>query len=320
MTAHVNTQEDAMTWSSRDEGAKPAPRRKPGQVHDRWLRYFLVLPAVIAVAGTALGPLAYSAVLAFREWRLTRSPRPGDFVGFDNFVRAFESPDFLRALFNTFLFVGLTVMLTTVFALCLALLLQRGGPLRRTVQALLILPFAMSPALVGISWRFMLNPEFGMLAAVFESIFPPLAGVNWLATPALAFAAMVMADVWAWTPFMTLILIGGLASLPTETVEAGQVDGAPQWRVVFDIVIPQLMPVIVVVLILKTIFAVKAFDLIFMLTQGGPGRSTETLTYFSYVTGFSYYDMGYASAASWVMVVPMLLLTVLYARFVLRTK
>ncbi len=320
MIAQVNAPEPATAWVP-DPAPRPAHAgQRPARTPERYLRYILVLPAVIAVAATAFGPLAYSAMLAFRDWRLTRSPRPGAFVGADNFLRAFESSDFIRALLNTVIFVGLTVTLTTVLALCLALLLQRGGPLRRTVQALLILPFAMSPALVGISWRFMLNPEFGLLASAFETVFPPLAGVNWLATPLLAFSAMVMADVWAWTPFMTLILIGGLASLPTETVEAGQVDGAPGWRVVVDIVIPQLKPVLVVVLILKTIFAVKAFDLIFMLTQGGPGRTTETLTYFSYVTGFSYYDMGYASAASWVMVLPMLLLTVLYARFVLRTR
>ncbi len=307
----------AMPLPAPDAPTRKARAKAPTQ--ERWLRYVLVLPAVLAVGLTTMGPLAYSALLAFRDWRLTRSPRPGPFIGFDNFTRAFESPDFLRALLNTFLFVGFTVTLTTLLALSLALLLQRGGPLRRTVQALLILPFAMSPALVGISWRFLLNPEFGLFAAGLGSLFAPLAEVNWLATPTLAFAALVIADVWAWTPFMTLILIGGLAALPAETIEAAQVDGAPRWRVLKDIVIPQLMPVLAVVLILKTIFAVKAFDLIFMLTQGGPGRSSETLTYFSYVTGFSYYDMGYASAASWVMVVPMLLLTLLYARFVLKS-
>ena len=285
---------------------------------ERYLRYALVLPAVLVVGLTAVGPLGYSALIAFREWKLTRSPRPGPFVGLENFARAFESADFLRALGNTGLFVVLTVGLTTLLALALALLLQRGGPLRRTVQALLILPFAMSPALVGISWRFLLNPEFGLFAALFERLFPPLAGMNWLSTPALAFAALVMADIWSWTPFMALILVGGLAALPGETIEAAQIDGAPRWMVLKDVVIPQLAPVLAVVVILKTIFAVKAFDVIYMLTQGGPGRSTETLTYFTYLNGFSYYDMGYASAASWIMVVPMLALTLVYARFVIR--
>jgi multiple sugar transport system permease protein len=219
---------------------------------------------------------------------------------------------------NTLIFVICSVAATTLLALGLALLLSKGGTLRRIVQTLLILPFAMSPALVGVSWRFMFHPEFGLFAAVFGTIFPPLAGVNWLATPGLAFTALVMADVWAWTPFMTLVLIGGLASIPRDSIEAASVDGAPAWRVVWDVTIPQLKPVLAVVVILKTIFAMKAFDVIFMLTQGGPGTATQTLVYYAYLNGFKYYDMGYAAAVAWVMVVPMVALTFLYTRFVFR--
>lgn len=287
-------------------------------MRDRTLKWILVLPAVLVVAATALWPLAYSAVLSFRQWRLSRSSRPQGWVGTDNFENAFASPDVLGAALNTVLFVGLTVALTTLLALGLALLLSRGGPLRRMVQALLILPFAMSPALVGVSWRFLFHPEFGAFAALAGTVFPPLAGVNWLASPVLAFAALVMADVWAWTPFMTLILIGGLASVPRDTVEAASVDGAPGWRVVAEIIVPQLAPVLAVVVILKTIFAMKSFDVIFMLTQGGPGNATRTLVYETYMNGFRYFDMGFAAALAWLMVVPMLALTFLYARFVFR--
>ena len=287
-------------------------------MHDRSLKWMLVLPAVLVVAATTGWPLAYSALLSLRQWRMSRSSRPQGWVGAENYEQAFSSSDFLNSVANTVLFVGLTVTLTTLLALGLALLLSAGGPLRRTVQAVLILPFAMSPALVGISWRFMFHPEFGLFAALFGTLFPPLAGVNWLASPTLAFAALVMADVWAWTPFMTLILIGGLASVPRDTVEAAQVDGSPAWRVVAEIVVPQLKPVLAVVLILKVIFSLKAFDVIFMLTQGGPGQATETLVYQAYLNGFKYYDMGYAAAISWVMAVPMLALTAVYARFVFR--
>jgi multiple sugar transport system permease protein len=287
-------------------------------MRDRTLKYALVLPAVVAVFATAVWPLLDSAILSFRTWKLSRSRAPGGFVGVDNYVQAFSSPDFINAALNTILFVALSVTVTTLLALGLALLLAKGGALRKTVQTLLILPFAMSPALVGVSWRFMFHPEFGLFAAVFGTLFPPLAGVNWLATPALAFSALVMADVWAWTPFMTLILIGGLAAIPPDTTEAARVDGAASWRVVWDIIIPQLMPVLAVVVILKAIFAMKAFDVIFMLTQGGPGTATQTLVYFAYLNGFKYYDMGFAAAISWVMVIPMMALTFLYTRFVFR--
>jgi multiple sugar transport system permease protein len=255
-------------------------------MRDRTLKYLLVLPAVVAVFATAVWPLIDAAMLSFRVWKLSRSRLPGAFIGFENYFQAFGAPDFINAVVNTLLFVFLSVGLTTGLALGLALLLSKGGTLRRTVQTLLILPFAMSPALVGVSWRFMFHPDFGLFAAIFATLIPPLAGVNWLATPALAFAALVLADVWAWTPFMTLVLIGGLAAVPRDSIEAASVDGAPAWRVVRDVTIPQLKPVLAVVVILKTIFAMKAFDVIFMLTQGGPGTATQTLVYYAYLNGF----------------------------------
>ena len=309
------------TPAAREAAILAAPRRpfmRLPDLRDHQVKYLLVLPAMLVVAGTALWPLAYSLVLSFRTWRLARSPIPGPFVGIANYAQAFGTGEFWLSVGNSALFVLLSVAFTTCLALGLALLLVRGGLLRRSVQTLLILPFAMSPALVGISWRFLFNPEFGLFAALFGTLIPPLAGVNWLSTPALAFSAMVMADVWAWTPFMTLILIGGLASLPQDTIEAAQMDGSPAWRILFGIIIPQLRPVLVVVIILKTIFALKQFDVIFMLTQGGPGHATQTLVYYAYLNGFKYYDMGFAAAVSWLMVIPMLGLTFLYIKFVFR--
>ena len=287
-------------------------------MRDKTLKYLLVMPAVIVVFATAVWPLLYSLLLSLRTWKLSTSNTPGAFVWWDNYEQALETANFINAVQKTLLYVGLTVGLTTVLALLLALLLAKGGWLRRSVQTLLILPFAMSPALVGVSWRFMFNPEFGLFAALFSVVLPPLAGINWLATPELAFAALVMADVWSWTPFMTLVLIGGLAAVPRDTIEAASVDGASSVRILFEVIIPQLIPVLAVVLILKTIFSMKAFDLIFMLTQGGPGTATQTLVYHAYLNGFKYYDMGYAAAVSWFMVIPMMALSCLYTRFVFR--
>ena len=309
------------TTTARQAAALAVPARgflRLPDLRDHQVKYLLVLPAMVVVAGTALWPLVYSLILSFRTWRLARSTVPGPFVGAVNYQQAFTTGEFWLSVGNSALFVLLSVVFTTVLALGLALLLVRGGLLRRAVQTLLILPFAMSPALVGISWRFLFNPEFGLFAALFGTLIPPLAGINWLSTPALAFAAMVMADVWAWTPFMTLILVGGLASLPQDTIEAAQMDGSPAWRILFGIIIPQLRPVLAVVIILKTIFALKQFDVIFMLTQGGPGHATQTLVYYAYLYGFKYYDMGYAAAVSWLMVIPMLGLTFLYIKFVFR--
>ncbi len=288
-------------------------------MRDRHLKYLLVLPAVVVVFATAVWPLLQSLILSFRSWKLSRSNVPGPFVGFENYTWALlEEPGFWNATIVTGVYTVLTVGLTTLLALGIALLLAPGGRLRLTVRTLLILPFSMSPALVGVSFRFMFNPEFGLFDAFFGLIFPPFAEVAWLSDPTLAFAVCVMADIWGWIPFITLVLIGGIAALPKETMEAAQVDGASGFQVFKDVTIPQLMPVLAVVIILKTIFSLKTFDQIYMLTNGGPGTATQTLAHYAYFNGFKYYDMGFAASVAWIMVIPMIALTFLYTRFVFR--
>jgi len=302
-------------------GPAGARRRRSGGLRDRHLKYLLILPAVAAVVVTAIWPLIDSLVLSFRFWKLSRSNVPGPFVGFENYVWALvEEPAFWNAVWVTGVYTVLTVGLTTGLALGIALLLAPGGRLRFTVRTLLILPFAMSPALVGVSFRFMFNPEFGLFDAFFGILLPPLADIGWLSDPVLAFAVCVMADVWGWVPFITLVLIGGLAAVPSDSVEAARVDGASSWRVFRDITLPQLFPVVMVVVILKSIFSLKTFDQIYMLTNGGPGTATQTLAHYAYFNGFKYYDMGYAAAVAWLMVIPMLFLTFAYTRFVFRDR
>ena len=288
-------------------------------MRDRHLKYLMVLPAVVVVFATAIWPLLQSLILSFRTWKLSKSSVPGPFVGFENYSWAlFEDPDFWNATVVTSVYTVLTVALTTLLALGIALLLAPGGRLRLTVRTLLILPFAMSPALVGVSFRFMFNPEFGLFDAFFGLLIPPLADVSWLSDPTLAFSVAVMADIWGWIPFITLVLIGGIAALPRETVEAAHVDGASSWQAFRDITLPQLAPVLAIVVILKSIFSIKTFDQIYMLTNGGPGTATQTLAHYAYFSGFKYYDMGFAASVAWVLVIPMIVLTFFYTRYVFR--
>jgi len=288
-------------------------------MRDRHLKYLLVLPAVVVVFVTAIWPLIQSLILSFRSWKLSKSSVPGPFIGWENYSWAiFEEPDFWNATMVTTVYTVLTVGLTTLIALGIALLLAPGGRLRLTVRTLLILPFAMSPALVGVSFRFMFNPEFGLFDAFFGLIIPPLAQVSWLSDPTLAFAVCVMADIWGWIPFITLVLIGGIAAVPKETIEAAYVDGASGWAAFRDVTLPQLMPVLAIVTILKSIFSIKTFDQIYMLTNGGPGNATQTLAHYAYFNGFKYYDMGFAAAVAWIMVLPMIVLTYFYTRYVFR--
>jgi multiple sugar transport system permease protein len=282
---------------------------------------WLLAPALLFVAAMALFPLGSALLLSFRQWKLTRSTEPGPFIGIENYKLLFtDDPEFLESLWATFVFVASNVTATLVVALLAALLLRRVGRVNSLARVLLILPFVMSPALIGISFRFFLNPEFGIAQFLIGQFIPGLEGKLWLADRTLAMIAVVASDVWHWAPYMTLVILGGLASIPAETEEAARVDGASEWAVFRDITLPQLLPVLGIVLVLKTVFALKAFDTIFTLTNGGPGTSTQTLAYFVYHTAFSYYDMGYAAAGAWVLTALLLALSGYYLRLVFRKR
>jgi len=283
---------------------------------DRYTRYVLLLPALALVLGTTLWPVASALTTSLRDWRLKRSPVPQKWVGFENYLVALDEPEFWNALKVTAVFVTINVLLTVAVALVLALLLRRAGVLQSLVRAVLILPFAVSPALIGVSFRFMLNGEHGVLAKAFSSL-PGLADVVWLATPGYAMAALILSDVWHWFPYLTLMFLGGLAAIPKETEEAAEIDGATPLQSIFLVVLPQMKGVIAVGLILKSIFALKMFDQVATLTGGGPGITTQTLAHYTYSVGFVHYDMGLASALAVVLTAILVAVGVVYIRLIL---
>jgi multiple sugar transport system permease protein len=289
-------------------------------VKERTLSYALLIPAFVIVLATTLYPLAYSFVTSFREWDLTKQRRPGDFVGIDNYVHAATEAGFQNSLWVTTIFVVTSVILTLILAMSLALLLRRKGRMHTFTRIILILPFAMSPALIGVSYRFMFNPEFGVIAKGLGAVFPALEGVPWLAHPDLSMAILVITDVWHWTPYMTFMCLGGLASIPRETEEAARIDGASNLRIIFGIVLPQMKGVLLVTAVLKTIFALKMFDQVVTLTGGGPGTSTETMAFFIFNVGFKWFDMGYASALAWILTVIMMIISAWYVRMLLSER
>ena len=281
------------------------------------VHWLLLAPVLLFVGAMAMFPLGYSLVLSFREWKLARSPMAGDFVGLSNYINLLtDDPDFLEALRVTGIFVTADVLVTVAVSLVCALLLHRAGRLNSLARTLLILPFVMSPALIGISFRFFLNAEYGVVAHVAGLLVPPLKDTVWLADASLSMAAIVASDVWHWAPYMTLVMLGGLASIPADAIEAARIDGASRWRVFCDITFPQLLPVIGVVTVLKTVFALKAFDTIFTLTNGGPGNATKTLAFFVYEQGFHYYDMGYAAASAYVLTAVLMVMAGFYLRLI----
>lgn len=288
-------------------------------MNNRKLAAILLAPAILLVAFTTVYPMISSFWTSFHEMNLARGVDRGPFIGFENYEEAFVyDPDFWGVVRVTATFVILNVALTILIALGLAILLLRAGFGKGIVRTLLILPFAMSPALIGISWRFMLNPEYGAFARTIAAVFPFMRDVDYFASPTLAMIALVSADVWHWAPYFTFMLMGGLASIPPETQEAARIDGANSWRVFRDVTLPQLAPVLLVAIILKSVFALKVFDMIVTMTAGGPGRETTTLTFFAYHIGFRDYEFGYASAIAYLLTAVLFVLSLSYIRLAFR--
>ncbi len=276
-------------------------------------------PALAVVAFTTIWPLISSFWTSLHVLNLSKSVELGRFVGIENYLEAFrEDPDFWTVMRVTAVFVVMDVAITILVALGLALLLLRQGFGQTVLRTLIILPFAMSPALIGISWRFMFNPEYGAFSRTIAVFLPFARDVDYFASPVLAMGALISADVWHWAPYFAFMLMGGLASIPPETQEAARIDGAREWRVFLDVTLPQLAPVLMVAVILKAVFALKVFDSIVTMTAGGPGRSTTTLAYFAYHLGFRDYDFGYAAAVAYVLTFILFLISLSYMRFMFR--
>jgi multiple sugar transport system permease protein len=217
------------------------------------------------------------------------------FVGLGNFIHMVtEDPYFWTIIRNTAVQVFGTVSLQVVIGVLLALLFSRAARGMNFARGLIMLPMMTTPVVVGVIWRFMVNPDFGIINYLLSVV--GLHGPDWLGRPVLAMATVIAADVWLSTPFVTVILVAGISSLPIEPFEAATVDGATSWQTFVHITMPLLSPVIWVAVMFRLIDALKRFDSIVIMTAGGPGNATETLNLFAYSNAFTMMDAGYGSS------------------------
>lgn len=268
---------------------------------NKYFKYILILPALIIMGIITLFPLVRSFWISLHEWDLKESIELGNFVGLDNYIKAFNDPVFWNSIWVTLVFTIATVLITITMAILIAALLSKDKPYLSYLRAILIIPFALSPALVGYSWRFMLNPDYGVFDQIIGFLIPPLDNIVWLGTPATAMIALISVAVWIWLPFMTLMFISGIMGISQEVYEAARIDGANTVQIFMKVTLPMIQPIIMIATILMTMFALKQFDPIVTLTSGGPGASTEVLNYLVYTTSFRYFDMGYGAALGYIL-------------------
>jgi multiple sugar transport system permease protein len=271
----------------------------------------MLMPATILLVGLTLFPFIVSLILSFTDYSLLR-PGQTKFIFLDNYIELMKTDEFWIALRVTVVFTVLAVFIQVVLGVVFATLLHNENTNVSLLRTLYLLPLAITPIAATFTFRLMFNPSLGVL-----NYFMKLLGLEpqaWLASPNTAMFSLIIVDTWQWTPFILLICLGGLASLPSEPFEAAKVDGASSWQIFTKITIPMLYPFIGLALLFRSIDAFKTFDIIYVLTSGGPGILTRTLNLYAFKHGIEYLSMGYAGSIAIVM----LIITIVVAQIFLR--
>jgi multiple sugar transport system permease protein len=265
-----------------------------------------VAPALIVLLALSIYPLIFSVKVA-----LTNGA--GAFA-FDNFARLAHDRVFATAALQTVVFTGIALAVEFTLGLALALLVDSLSRARSFFRAGIMVPMLLPPVVAAVVWRLIYNPQFGVLNETLRRLGVNTAALTWTNGERSALLSVIAVDVWEWTPFIFLLLSAGLQAIPAEPLEAALIDGASWWQRFRDVTLPLLKPAIVLALLLRAMDLVRIFDQIFILTQGGPGTATETVSLYIYRTAFRFSNFGYAAAMSFVL----LIATMLFSRVLLR--
>ncbi|HJQ23537.1 MAG TPA: sugar ABC transporter permease [Blastocatellia bacterium] len=291
---------------------KPRTRRPPRELS---LAFVMAAPTIAVLLALSVYPLIYAIKVAFQSgtgadahWTL------------QHFTRLFSDSFFLAALGHTLLFATVALTFEFLLGLGLALLVDRPLRGRGLFRALLLVPMMLPPVVVGVVWRLMLNPDFGAINGTLRSVGLTTEALTWTASPRLAMLSVIAVDVWQWTPFVFLVLLAGLQAIPQEPYEAARMDGSSAWQTFRFITLPLLRPAMLIALLLRTMDLLRVFDQIFILTEGGPGFATETVSLYIYRAAFRFFDFGYAAAMSFVLLVITNLISAGYIRLLQRQE
>ncbi|MBR1221198.1 sugar ABC transporter permease [Bradyrhizobium sp. U87765 SZCCT0131] len=274
-----------------------------------------VVPAVLVVGGVIIFPWVFTVWMSLQGWKVGEAPR---FVGLANYVRLLTDARFIDATIHTLVYTVLAVVLPLVLGVVAALIFHAKFPARGLLRGLFVMPMMATPVAIALVWTMMFHPQLGVMNYLLSLVGIP--AQLWIFHPATVIPSLVLVETWQWTPLVMLILLGGLAAIPTEPYESALMDGASQWQMFRYITLPLLAPFMLVAAIIRTIDAVKSFDIIFAMTQGGPGTASETINLYLYSVAFVYYDVGYGSAIALVFFLLVVALSVLLLYLRRRTQ
>ncbi len=296
--------------------APPAARRLRW-LGDRGLAGLFVSPALALLLFLSVFPLLWALFLSFTDYSATRDA-PAQWVGLDNYLDILKSSAVHDRAITTLIYVVGAVGLQTLLGFSIAYLISRRVRGRGLMTTLFLTPMMLSPVVVGLFWKFMLDTQFGVINSLLGSL--GFGQVEWLTSQRLALLSLVVVDTWQWTPFIMLIALAGLTAVPRYLYEAASIDRASEWFRFRHITLPMVWPLLLIAILFRAIEAFRLFDLVYILTQGGPGVSTETLSFHVYKVAFLGFDTGLASAYGILMVVIVIILAQLYLRYLDRIR
>jgi multiple sugar transport system permease protein len=265
---------------------------------ERLVSALFLAPSVLFLLLTSVYPLLNSLWLSFHSWNMNIPFSKPVWIGAENYTRLLSDPPFINAVKITLTYVAAAVVVEFLLGMALALLATSGVHAMGPIRTVLLFPLMMTPVVAGILWRTLFHSTYGVINHLIGLL--SIAPQTWLGNPSQALSAVITVEIWQQLPVVTFVLAAGIQSLPTDMYKAAAVDGASRWQVFRMITLPLLRPVIIVVLMLRIMDAFKVFDIVFMLTYGGPGQTTEVLSLLIYKTGLKFLQIGQASAMSWI--------------------
>jgi multiple sugar transport system permease protein len=279
---------------------------------DRRFGYLMAAPSLLALFLVILFPILFTLYTSAFDYTLI-SPTHDVFVGLDHYTSALGNAEFKQALWVTLWFVGAVVILEFIVGFTVALMLNAVERGKNVYYLILLFPLLMNPVVVGLIWRMFLHPVLGIVNYLLSLI--GIEAVNWLGDPQNAFWTLVLVDIWHQVSFMVVLLLAGLSALPREPYEAARMEGASTLQIFLHVTLPLMRPVIMVTLLIRLIFAVRTYDLIYIMTRGGPGQATDLVSYFIYRQAFVGLNIGEAAALSIILLLIVLALTAYLYRY-----
>lgn len=280
----------------------------------KWAAVSMVVPAIIGLLLIGVFPLLFAANMSVRLYQITKPYLGTPFVGLENYATVLQDPLFWQALGRTVQFFIYTIPIQLLLGIGIALLLDgtRWRRLSSVMRVFLVLPIATTPTVIGLVGRLLYNRDFGFVNYLLGLV--DLGPIAWLGEPEAAMVAIALTDIWQWTPFFVLVMLSGLSTISPEVLEAVRLEASHSWHIFRYVQLPYLRPGITAVLIIRTADILKLFDMVFVLTRGGPGVSTELISVYVQRVGFRVFDMGVASAQAILLLILCIILSRTYIR------